>query len=456
MIKRTFILFVFLIITFIACDLKAQDDTSGVIIDKVIAVVGSEIILYSDIEAQYLQLLQQGYDTDEDLRCTILEELLYQKLLVNQAEIDSVTVSSSQIESEMDRRLRYFINQIGSEKKLEEFYGKSINEIKEEFREAIRDQLLSQTMQAKITENIKVTPSEVRNFYNKIPKDSLPLIGTKVELAHIVKKPPVSQEQIEGIKDKLREFKNRISAGEDFSTLAVLYSDDPGSAAKGGELGFYSRGELYPEFEAVAYSLKKGEVSPIVKTKAGYHIIQMIERRGEQINVRHILLQPKISNIELKRAKDKLDSISTIIRSGELSFEEAAAKFSDDPSKANKGIIINKYTGTSNFEIEQVDADIFYIIDKMKPGDISEPIIMKTEEGSKAYRIIYLKEKTEPHQANLKEDYNFIQELALQEKQQQEIKNWISSKINNISVEVTDAYKTCVFIYDWQSYKPHN
>jgi peptidyl-prolyl cis-trans isomerase SurA len=419
------------------------------IIDQIVAVVGANIIKLSDIETQYSQYVAQGMLNGENEKCSIFEELLFQKLLLNQAQVDSIVISDNQIESELDRRLRYFIKQIGSQEKLEEYYNKSIVEIKSEFREAIKDQLLAQNMQQKITEDVKITPNEVKIFFNNIPKDSLPLIPSVVEIGQIVKQPPISTEETKYLKEKLNGFRDRVLKGENFSALAVLYSEDPGSAKKGGELGFFGKGEMFPEFEAASFSLKQNDVSPIIETKAGFHIIQLIERRGELINVKHILLMPKVSPEDLSKAKIALDTIYTSMDKKTISFSDAAVKYSDDPSKTNKGIMVNPQTGSSKFKPDELDPSIFFVIDKLKNGEFSKPVPMKTEDGKQAYRILYLKSKTEPHRANLKDDYDSVQEMALSEKKSKAISSWINTKSAATYINIVDEYKKCTFQNKW-------
>jgi len=419
------------------------------VIDNIAAIVGNNIILKSEIETQYTQVLAQGSKGGDLLKCQIFEELLFQKLLLHQAEVDSVVVSESQVESEMDRRLRFFINQIGSQEKLEEYYKKSISEIKDEFRTFIKDQLLAQQVQTKITDKIKITPTEVRVFYNNIPKDSLTLINSEIEIGHIVRTPHISEPIKMETRNKLIALRERIIKGEDFASMAVLYSEDPGSAKKGGELGFTNRGELYPEFEAVAYNLKVGEISQVLESKAGFHIIQMIERRGERINVRHILMQPKPSIDDIAKAKQELDTVYSLIQSGKYTFIEAALKFSDDPSKNNNGIIINPASVTTKFEAKDIEPSLFFVVDNLKVGEISKPVPMRTEEGKQAYRIVYLKSRTTPHTANLKDDYDKIQSLALQFKQNKEVEKWVNSKLKTTYINILDKSLNCTFKNKW-------
>jgi peptidyl-prolyl cis-trans isomerase SurA len=423
----------------------------GKIIDQVIAVVGGHIILESDVEAQYMQYrMQEGITgSSSTVKCSMLETMLYQKLLLNQAELDSVEVSDSQVEAEMDRRLRHYIGLLGSPEKFEEFYQKSIIEFKDELRDQVKELLLVETVQQKITGDIKITPSEVKAFFKDIPQDSIPFINAEVELAQIVKLPPVNKEESEKVKNKLQELRYRVLNGENFATLAILYSEDPGSAKNGGELGLFGRGEMFPAFEAAAFSLDKGELSEIVETDAGFHIIQMIERRGEYVNARHILLRPKVSTLDLARAKVQLDSISNLITNKQFTFEEAIIKFSDDPSKNNGGLLINPMTGNSLFESDQLDPKVFFVIDKLEVGDISSPVQFQTEDAKDAYRILYLKKRTEPHQANLKQDYDRIQEWALAEKKQDVIGDWIQDKASQSYIKISGNYNNCAFINSW-------
>jgi peptidyl-prolyl cis-trans isomerase SurA len=421
------------------------------VIDQVIAVVGNNIVLKSDLENQYYQMLQQGAEESENARCELLEELLFQKLLLHQAKLDSVIVNDSQVESEMDRRMRYFIQQIGSEEKLEEYYGKTITAIKEEFREIIRDQLLVQQVQQKITGNITITPSEVKSFFNKIPKDSLPFVNSELEVAQIVAIPKISEEAKDEARTKAEELRARVIKGESFATLAVLYSEDPGSSKRGGELGFVDRGVFVPEFEAVAFRLKIGQISDIVETQFGYHFLELIERRGERINIRHILVTPKVGQDDLRRARNYLDSIRTLILNTDtLTFNDAAAMFSDDKeTKYNGGLLLNPMTGTNRFEADQLDPSVFFSVDKMKVGETSQPVSFQMPGGKQAFRLLYLKTRTEPHRANLKDDYQRIQDAALNDKQDKLINKWIEKKMSTTYFRLNEEYKSC----DLQSFK---
>ncbi|MFN2395647.1 MAG: peptidylprolyl isomerase [Bacteroidales bacterium] len=420
-----------------------------VIIDQVVAVVGNSSILKSDLYNQQRQLESQGVSFGSNAQCELLDEMLYQKLLFNQAVIDSIEVSDMQVEQILERRLRFFIQQIGSREQLEAYYGKTIDELKDEFRPLIREQELSQMMESQITENVRVTPSEVRSFFNNLPPDSIPTVESETELAQIVIKPQVEPDEIAETKRRLNELRERILQGESFNTLAILYSEDPGSARRGGELGFYGRGELYPEFEATAFGLRPGEVSEVIETQAGFHIMQMIERRGEQINVRHILMQPQISPLQLSKARSKLDSIRNLIINEEMTFAEAAMKFSDDPGKINGGAMINPYTNTTRFRNEEIDQNLFFVVDRLEEGEISSPVPMMAEDGKQAFRIVKVIRRIDAHLASLEGDYDFIQQIALNKKKMDAVQAWIKRKIGNTFISINENYLDCNFSVDW-------
>lgn len=445
--KKSLIITIFTLSLIASFPARAQDK----VIDEVIAVVGSHPILYSDVEAQYMQMRAQMTVTDPfAARCQIFEQMLYQKLLLYQAEVDSIVVSDEQVNATLDQKLRYYIQQFGSQEKLEDFYDKSLLEIKEEFREPIKEQLLSEQVQAKVTENIKITPTEVKRFFEKIPADSIPVIPMKYEIAQIVKEPDVSAEELGAAKAKITALRDRILKGEKFNTLAILYSEDPGSAAKGGELGLFGRGDMAPEFESAAFGLKnKGDVSEVIKTKFGFHIIQLIERRGEYINARHILIIPKVSPLDLVRAKNELDSVAALISKDSITFEKAALKISDDPGKVNGGLLINPASNNSIFPADQLDPKVFFVVDKLRIGEISGAVPYTTEDGTSAYRILKLISRTEPHKANLKDDYNQIQEWALNDKKGKSVAKWIRDKSKTAYLRIDERYKDCKFQYDW-------
>lgn len=425
---------------------KAQDQ----VIDEIVAVVGDNIVLRSDLEAQRLQALSQGINIDDEAYCFILEELLFQKLLLHQADLDSVEVGEAQIQGELDRRMRYFIQQLGSVEKLEEFYGQDIISIKAELHDVMEDQLRAQQVQQSLTANIKVTPSEVKEYFESIPADSLPRIDAEVEIAHIVRKPVVSEQEREFTIRRLNDWAKDVREGrKNFEDIAILYSEDPGSAPKGGRLGFTPRTALVPEFAAVAFNLSPGEVSEVVETQFGFHIIQMIERRGEEIDCRHILLKPKINPQAYKEAQQFLDSIADLIAKDSISFEAAAAKYSDDvDSRNSNGVIVNPYTGASRFSMDEIDGTTFYAIDKLKEGELSKPVLYQTAEGN-AYRLVRLNVRTKPHKANMQDDYQLLQNAALNEKRGKAIEEWLNTRINSSYVKIVEKYQSCEFQAAW-------
>lgn len=440
------------ILILLLVQLKAVSQPAPNVIDQVAAVIGNKIITHSDIEAEYLQYVANGNYGGNNVKCQVFEQLLMNQLLVYHAIVDSVEISEGQVEGEIDKRIAYFIEQFGSEEKMEEYYKKSIIEIKEEFKPVIKEQMQAQMMQSKIVKNVASSPSDVKAFYNSIPKDSLPYVNAEIEYAEILLDIRISNEEKQSIKNRLAEFKQRVQKGEDFSTLAILYSQDPGSAKNGGELGFVPRGQLVSEFEVAAFKLKPGEMSDVVESKFGFHLIQMIERRGEQINVRHILLKPTISSADLLMEKNRADSIADAIRSNKISFADAALKHSSDEStKSNGGKVVNRESGNTRFETNQVDATVFFHLDKLKKGEVSEATLTTTKEGKQVYKIYLLINRTQPHVANLTDDYQRLQTAALNQKQQKAMEEWVKRKRKSTFIQVSDSYKYCDSIQNWMN-----
>lgn len=448
MMKRIVIPVMLIVLLGTVIKVKAQNEK---IVDEIAALVGSHPVYWSDVEAQYAQAKAQGMTGDPvAIKCEIFENLVFQKLLVYQAEIDSLVVGDDQVNGELERRLRYYIQQFGSQQKLEEFYDKSIDEFKNELREPLRLELLSQQEQGKIVENVKMTPNETREYFLRLKPDSIPIIPTEYEIGQIVKTPVVGPAQLKEARDKLATLRDRILKGEKFSTLAVLYSEDPGSSVKGGELGLFSKGSMAPEFEAAAFNLKnKNDISEIIKTKFGYHLLQLIERKGDFVNVRHILIIPKVSPDDLVMAASRLDSIANLVKIDSLTFQKAALLYSDDPGKVNGGLIQSELSGNSLLSADELDPKVFFLIDKMKPGEISGSVPYTTEDGTQAYRVLYLKTRTDPHKANMKEDYNKIQEWALDNKKAKVISKWIELKSKTAYIRLGDKFKNCDFKYNW-------
>ena len=439
---------VFAIVTICSSTIYAQQVQ---VIDKIVAVVGNNIIMQSDIEEQYMQYRMQGgiKGSASSIRCEILEDMLFRKLMLNQAELDSITVSDEQIDSEVDRYIRYYLSQFGSQEKLEKYYDKPMKDIKNDLRDMLKEKQLMEEVQRKIVEGVTATPSDVREFYNNIPKDSIPMVSAQYEIAELVKKPPITLDEKLAVKERLYGLRSRILKGERFSTMALLYSEDPGSAKKGGELGFKGRGELVPEFEAAAFALKDGEISEVVETEYGYHIIQLIERRGDYINVRHILLTVRVSPEALQTAYNELEYIADLIRKDSITFDEAVKVHSDEDDKTNGGYLINPVTGGTLFAAEDLDQQVSVVINRLQVGEVSDPVPMKTKNDKDAYRLLMIKKKTTPHKANLKEDYALIQQWTMQKLRQDAINKWIDAKSSKAYVKISDDYKDCDFNFDW-------
>lgn len=416
------------------------------IIDEIVAVVGDKRILYSDVEQNYQQLLAQGEKVDENSKCSILENLLIQKLLLNQSEIDSIEVTDSQIEGELDNRMQYFINAMGSEEKLEEYFKKSVLEIKEDLRDEIRQLLLTNSMRSKITEGLTVTPSEVRNYYKSLPSDSLPYINAEVEYNQILIHPRSNEQAIIEVREKMLSIRERIMKGESFATLAVIYSEDPGSAVKGGDIGWLAKAELDPEYAKAAFALKKGAISKIVESSFGFHLIQCLERTEDRIHTRHILLRPKMSIQERQDAIVRLDSIVRLVRLDSLKFDLAAMKYSEDEdTRVNGGQTVNRYKGGTRWGMDEFQPAEYNIINNLKIGEISDPYESIDSKGKPAYKVIWLKSRTNPHVGNLKEDYNLFKAKTLQKKQNETVNKWVEDKIKATYIRISEKFRTCPY-----------
>ena len=455
--KLIFLTGIWVLFLMISPRVQAQETNSqskapkGKVIDQVVAVVGNSDILESDLINQYMSYRMQGniQGTEEQMKCSILERLLYQKLMLAQAQFDSLKADNGQVNAEVEARISSFINQFGGQQQMEKYYGKSLSQIKSDLHDIIKDQMLSQQVQQKIIKNVTVTPSEVRQYYHSLPKDSIPLIKAEYVIRQLVLAPPITVKERLRVKKELLKLRQRVLNGESFSTLAILYSEDPGSAKKGGELGFFGKGQLEPQFAAAAEKLKPGQISDVVHTKYGYHIIQMIAKKGNYINVRHILLIPKVSPTALQNARNKLDSIAKLIRSDSMTFDEAVKRYSQGPNKNSGGYLLNPQTGGTEFQGEELPSEVSFTVKNMKQGEISNPVPFKTEDNTDAYRILYLEKKIEPHRANLKMDYNKIENWALRAKQQKAVDNWINQKAQRTYVRISNNYKSCDFKHHW-------
>jgi peptidyl-prolyl cis-trans isomerase SurA len=428
----------------------AITSNSQVLLDKVIAIVGKYPLLLSDLEIYQMERLKEDPNA---LKCKAFEELLYSKLLLAQADRDSVTVTDNEIDGEIGKRLAYYLNMFGGdEAKFEAFYGKRINVFKDEIRDDVQNQLLQTKMRNRITGDTKLTPSEVRAYYQKIPQDSLPLIGTELQIAQIIKMPPVSDQAKKDARAQIESYRQRIINGESFSVLAALYSEDPGSAKTGGQLPPFGRGQMVPEFEAVAFRLKNGEISEVFESSYGFHFMQLIARKGEVVDARHILISAKNTQMDVINAKVQLDTIQKAIIDGRISFENAAKKYSDDrDTKQNGGLMINPREGNTkwdNEDISQLDQNLVFMFDKMNVGDVTIPMNYSGVDGKPGYRILTIVSRTEPHKMNIKEDYSKLLQLATFEKNKKEIEEWIEKRSKLTYIKVDPDY-VCKLEYKW-------
>jgi peptidyl-prolyl cis-trans isomerase SurA len=421
--------------------------------DKIIAIVGrNRIILQSDLELQAAQAKQQDPKFTDSMKCMILQQMILQKILVEQSERDSVRITDEDVEGQLDNRLRYFIQLYGSKEKLEEVSGKTIYQLKEEYRDIIREQMLAEKVQGTILESVKITPAEVEIFFKKIPLDSLPFFPATVEVGQIVVDPPVSQEMNDYAKQKLEGIRQEIIDGKKtFEIAAGFYSEDPGSRDNGGRYDGVTRtGPWAAEFVAAAFRLQNGEISPIIKTKFGYHIIQMINRKGDEADIRHILIKPEVLSADYKAALGKLDSIRTLLVDGKMPFQQAVGVFStDEAAKRTGGMIADPNTGNSELDMTKLDPGMVLMLDSMKQGDYSAPHVFLTDQHERSCRIVYLKSRTSPHKANLKDDYSKIQEVALAQKKNLKMQNWVQSKLPTFYLKIAPEYQACPGLKLW-------
>ena len=427
----------------------AQD--KAVIVDQVVAVVGKNIIKLSDVENSYAQMrVQMGYDNAFNNRCAILESLLMQKLLLHKGAIDSVEVPDQYVDAEVERQLKMRLKYFGSKENMERESGQKYEDIKSSYKQVMYDYFLAQQVESGVVENVKITPREVNEFFYSIPADSLPVIEAEYEVSEIVISPKVSESERDRVRLELNKLRERILKGDKFSTLATLYSEDAGTAKKGGELGFFTRGEMVAEFEAAAFALKPGEVSPVIETKYGFHIIQLIERKGNMLNARHILLSAKATPEDLVAANIRLDSIVNEIKSGRITFDEAARKFSDSQTKTEGGVVTNPQTGNNRFSadiLKQVFVGVN--IERMSEGEMSGIISTKNELNQDVYKVIQLVNVVEAHKANLLDDYDKIYAIALQNAQSAKLSDWAEKMIKNTYIKISDDYKDCNFNLNW-------
>lgn len=429
----------------------AAVNPAGNVIDKVIWVVGDQPIYLSDVEEQYSQMRQEGTPISGDPYCVIPEQIAVQKLYLHQAKIDTIEAPEAQVKAGVERRLDYFIANLGSREKVEEYFHKSLPLLREQLQEVMRTNYIVEQVQHQLTKDLKATPNEVRKYFDSLPQDSVPYVPLQVETQIIQLNPTVPKQEIEDVKSRLREYAERVNNGEiEFSTLAILYSQD-GSAMQGGELGYHGRADWVPEFSNVAFNLNDPKkVSRIVETEFGYHIIQLIGKRGDQVNVRHILLQPKVSQRELDEATERLDSLAGDIRNEKFSFEEAARYVSQaKDSRNNKGIMVNNQTGSSKFEMQELPPEIARKVELMQPGDISDAFVMKdVSKNSDVAVIVKLTNRIPGHRATLQEDYNLIKQMYDNHLKEEAIKEWVEKKIKETYVKISDGWNNCDFQYE--------
>ncbi len=428
--------------------LRAQNN----MIDGVVWIVGDEVILKSDVEEQRIRMQYEGTRMQGDPYCLIPEQIAIQKLFLHQAKIDSITVAESMVYSQVEARLNYFMNEIGSKEKMEEYFKKTTAQIREELYNATKEQMIVQQMQQKLTGDVKLTPSEVRKMYEELTEDSIPTVPETVEIQILTIEPPIGQDEIDRVKEQLREFTDRVNSGStDFSLLARLYSEDKESAVKGGELGFAGRGRFVPEFASAAFALQEpGKISRVVETEFGYHIIQLIEKRDDRVNCRHILLKPRVSTEEKLQALERLDSIVGVIRNGELTFESATLQFSSDKdSRMNGGLMPNPYTGSSKFEYQALPSEVAKMAYKLNAGEVSEPFaMMDTKLGREVYAIIKVKTKVKSHKANLVDDYQELKSFLEAKRGQEILQEWISKKQKETYIQIDEEWQNCNFKHD--------
>lgn len=431
--------------------LKAQDQKIQVI-DEVIAVVGNTPVLRSELDVLVSQLDAEVVVNDA-IKCELLQKLLIDKMLIHQAEIDSLPISDDEVNDRIDNNIRFFERQMNSRANVEKYLGMTVGEYKKQIFPKVKAQMLLDKMRQKIQSDIKITPKEVRDFYLKIPADSLPFISSEAEVAQIVVKPAYSVEALEIAKEEVDLLKSRIMKGESFSRLAGLYSDDPGSKSQGGLLPEFGRGDMVPEFERAAYKLKKDSLSEVIETKFGFHVLKLVDKRGDKVMVRHILIRPKLIDTDMEHAKQKLDTILVKLRSGKLSFCNAVKQYSeDDETKPNCGFFTDPNLGTQRIPFDYLDKEMASVVTSLKPGEYSEPAVGYAPDGTPYYRILYLKVETKPHVANLEQDWQKVQSFALDDKKEHALDIWAEKKRRETYISISTHYLYCGYFEEWLSY----
>ena len=422
------------------------------LVDGIAAIVGNEIILISDVQMQYEASKRQVAEGVNFSECTVFNEMLLQKLLLHQAEIDSVMVSDADIEGQLESRFVNLSQQMGGEKAVERYYEKSVYQLKEEMRPLMKNQMIAERMRNTIIQDVNITPGEVQTYFDKIPKDSLPLMNAEVELAQIVKYPEVSEEAEQEAITKLAELKEKIESGMSFSSMAIFYSEDPGSSKEGGVYKGIKRGQFVKEFEAVAFNLKKGEISDPFETEYGYHIVQLMDKKGQELDLRHILIKPKFSDEDLKNAQGFLDSLRVSITSEAMTFAEAAREFSeDDDTKFNGGILVNYQTSDTRWDMGMLDFQLHASVKKLSEGEVSKAVLFREQDGKEGFRLIKLRHRYEPHRVNMKDDYQYVKMIAQQNKQQKVMDDWVNKRIEESYVKIMPGLFDCKLKPIWQS-----
>ena len=423
------------------------------VIDEVVWVVGDEAILKSDVESERLNAQYEGRKFEGDPYCIIPEQLAIQKLFLHQAELDSIEVSEQEVLGQLERQVNWYIDQIGSKEKMEEYFKKTSTQIREMLRENIRNGLIVQRMQQQIMGDIKIVPADVRRYFKDLPQDSIPFIPTQVEVQIIAFEPKIPQEEIDRVKKTLRDYTERVEKGEiSFGTLARLYSEDPGSARRGGEYGFQSRGEVVPEFANVVFNLTDPKkVSKVFETEYGYHIAQLIEKRGDRVSYRHILMKPKVEEKELEKSLNRLDSVAKDIRNAKFTFDDAATYLSQDKdTRNNHGLMANPKTGTARFEMQdlaQVSQEVAKIINELNVGEISEPFTMVNNKGKEVCAIVKLKARIDGHKATITEDYQRLKSIVEAKRGEEKLDKWIREKQKSTYVRINENWVKCDFKY---------
>ncbi|MFZ9687037.1 MAG: peptidylprolyl isomerase [Chitinophagaceae bacterium] len=439
---------IFILLLSFSAMFSVHAQTAKLLADKIVSIVGDKIVLKSDLVNYMDDLKRQGNEIPANAECVLLEKMMQDKALILQAEKDSLPVSEEDVEAELDQRVRYFIMQYGGKEAFEQIAGRTIYQVKEDFRKSIKEGRLAKAMRDKIIENVKITPNEVRDYYQKIPKDSLPFYETELVIGQIVVNPKAGRELEKFAQDELADYRKQIEAGQKtFETMARLYSEDPGSKQNGGRYEINKNEKTWdPDFKNAAFRLKEGQISPVIKSKFGYHIIQMISRNGDDAVIRHILRVPQVLDEDIEVSKAKLDSIRSKLIAGTLSFGEAVDKFSDDQnSKFTAGIITGQ--GGNYVTIDELDKDLVPYLDKLKVGEFSQPMVFKSEQEKTAVRIVYLQSKTEPHRENLRDDYDKISQRAIAEKKEKLVEKWFAEKLPNFYVMIDKDYQQCESIH---------